>query len=72
MLPYGQKLLFPLIANISQTRMKKQGRQSHGATTAPVTQTVRGQHGGNRLPFLPELHFEICTLFTGIGIYNYF
>jgi hypothetical protein len=26
---------------------------------APVAQTVRGQYGGNRLPFLPELRFEI-------------
>ena len=40
--------------------------------TAPVAQTVRGQHEGNRLPFLPELHFEIRALFTGIVIYNYF
>jgi hypothetical protein len=46
---------------------------SAGATgaTAPVAQTVWGQHGGNRLPFLPELHFEIRSLFTEIGIYNY-
>jgi hypothetical protein len=45
-----------------------------GATgaTAPIARTVRGQHGGNRLPFLPELHFEIRALFTGIGSYNYF
>ena len=33
-----------------------------------VAQTLRGQHGGNRLPFLPELRLEICALFTGIGI----
>jgi hypothetical protein len=37
-------------------------------TSAPVAQTLRGQHGGNRLPFLPELHLEICALFTEIGI----
>jgi hypothetical protein len=45
-----------------------------GATgaTAPIARTVRGQHGRNRLPFLPELHFEIRALFTEIGIYNYF
>jgi hypothetical protein len=40
--------------------------------TAPIAQTVWGQHGGNRLPFLPELHFKIRSLFTEIGIYNYF
>jgi hypothetical protein len=41
-----------------------------GATgaTAPVAQTLWGKHRGNRLPFLPELHLEICALFTGIGI----
>jgi hypothetical protein len=44
-----------------------------GATgaTAPVAQTMQGQHGGNRLPFFPELQFEIRALFTGIGIFNY-
>ena len=45
-----------------------------GATgaTAPIARTVRGQHGRNRLPFLPELHFEIRALFTGIGIETIF
>jgi hypothetical protein len=42
-------------------------RGAAGAT-APVAKTLRGQHGGNRLPFLPELHLEICAFFTGIGI----
>ena len=44
-------------------------------TGAPEPQGQRGQlpllpkHcGGNRLPFLPELHLEICALFTGIGV----
>jgi hypothetical protein len=31
-----------------------------------------GAAWGNRLPFLPELHFEIRALFGEIGIYNYF
>jgi hypothetical protein len=52
------------------------GATGAAGATAPIgiaiAQTVRGQHGGNRLPFLPELHFEIRALFTGIGIYNYF
>ena len=43
-----------------------------GATgaTAPIAQTVRG-HAAWQF-FLPELHFEVRALFTGIGIYNYF
>jgi hypothetical protein len=44
------------------------GAPGAAGATAPVAQTLRGQHGGNRLPFLPELHLEICALFTGIGI----
>jgi hypothetical protein len=38
------------------------------AATSPVAQTLRGQHGGNRLPFFPELHLEICALFKEIGV----
>ena len=47
------------------------GARAMGAVgaTAPVAQTVRGQHGGNRQVALLT---EICALFTGIGIYNYF
>jgi hypothetical protein len=49
------------------------GAGATGATAPiPVLPPVRGQHGRNRLPFLPELHFEIRALFTEIGIYNYF
>jgi hypothetical protein len=48
------------------------GATGAAGATAPIAQTVREQHGDNRLPFLPELHFEICALFTGVGIYNYF
>jgi hypothetical protein len=48
------------------------GATGAAGAPAPVAQTVLGQHGGNRLPFLPELHFEIRALFTGIVIYNYF
>ena len=48
------------------------GATGAAGATAPVVQTVRGQHGGNRLPYLPELHFEIRALFPGIGIYNIF
>jgi hypothetical protein len=56
-------------------KMYRTGRGA-GATgaagaTAPVAQTVWGQHGGNMFPFLPELHFEIRALFTVIGIHNY-
>jgi hypothetical protein len=51
--------------------LEPRGAGATGAA-APIAQTVRGQHGGNMLPFLPELHFEIRSLFTGIGIYNYF
>jgi hypothetical protein len=47
------------------------GAGTTGAT-APVAQTMRGQHGGNRLPFLLEPQFEIRALFTGIWIFNYF
>ena len=52
-----------------------EARGQHGGSTAAARRQhggARGQHGGNRLPFLPEPHFEICALFTGIGIYNYF
>jgi hypothetical protein len=38
------------------------GATGAAGATAPVAQTVRGQHGGNRLPFLPELHLEVCAL----------
>jgi hypothetical protein len=44
------------------------GAKGAAGATAPVAKTLRGQHGGNRLPFLPELHLEICALFTEIGI----
>ena len=51
------------------TAIPHRGAGATGAAgaTAPVAQTLRGQHGGNRLPFLPELHLEICALFTEIG-----
>ena len=41
-----------------QLNMGAGGTGAAGAI-APVAQTVRGQYGGNRLPFLPELRFEI-------------
>jgi hypothetical protein len=31
-----------------------------------------GGTGATGCPFSPELRFEICALFTWIGIYNYF
>ena len=46
------------------------GATGAAGAAAPVAQTVRGQHGGNRLHFLQDLQFEIRALFTGIGIYN--
>ena len=49
------------------TSFKGAGTTGAAGAIATVAQTLRGQHGGNRLPFLPELHFEICALFTGIG-----
>ena len=54
----------------NSTELSKQRRRSHGGSggTAPVAQTLRGQHGGNRLPFFPELHHKICALFTEIRI----
>jgi hypothetical protein len=42
------------------------GATGAAGATAPIAQTVRGQHGGDRLPFLPELNFEILALFMGI------
>ena len=42
------------------------GATGAAGATAPTAQTVRGQHGGNRLLFLSELHFEIRSLFSGI------
>jgi hypothetical protein len=30
------------------------GATEAAGATAPVAQTLRGKHGGNRLPFLPE------------------
>jgi hypothetical protein len=71
---YNQSLKdgnIPLPLKSSIVNPIPRGAGAAGAT-APLAQTVRGQHGGNRLPFLPELHFEIRALFTGIGIYNYF
>ena len=53
-------------------RSRGAGATGAAGATSPIAQTVRGQHGGNRLLFLLELHFEIRTLFTGIGNYNYF
>jgi hypothetical protein len=35
--------------------------------------SIAGAAGGQQVAlFLPELHLEICALFTGIGIWNYF
>jgi hypothetical protein len=47
--------------------VKRRSARAMGAT-ASIAQTLRGQHGGNRLLFFPELHLEICALFTEIGI----
>ena len=54
-----------------QDALSIRGAGAMGAT-ALIAQTVRGQHGSNRLPFLPELHFEICALFTGMEFITIF
>jgi hypothetical protein len=68
-------IIFQRQSNFTNVRLIfSRGAGATGAVgaTAPIAQTVRGQHGGNRLPLLPELHFEIHALFREIGIYNYF
>jgi hypothetical protein len=54
---YSLKILFTQPFSLSRGA----GATGAAGATAPVAQTLRGQHGGNRLPFLPELHLEICA-----------
>jgi hypothetical protein len=46
-----------------EAKVRGAGATGAAGETAPTARTVRGQHGGNRFPFLPELHFEIRALF---------
>jgi hypothetical protein len=65
---YSAYVVFSVKFRRNFTVFRGAGATGAAGATSPVAQTLRGQHGGNRLPFLPELRLEICALFTGIGV----